>query len=45
LHFQLWVRGGSETADESDEQRRKTSAQGEMEEIGAVSFGDYANKE
>ena len=45
LNFQLWVRGGSGTADESDEQRRKTSARGEMEEIASVSFGDYANKE
>lgn len=42
LNFQLWVRGGSGTADESDEQRRKTSARGE---IASVSLEDYANKE
>lgn len=38
LNFQLWLRGSSGTADESDEQHRKTSAQGEMEEIASVSF-------
>lgn len=42
LNFQLWVRGGSGTADESDEQCRKTSARGE---IASVSLEDYANKE
>lgn len=42
LNFQLWVRCSSGTADESDEQRRKTSAQGE---IASVSFTDYANRE
>lgn len=37
LNFQLWVRWSSGTADESDEQHRKTSARGEMEEIASVS--------
>lgn len=45
LNFQLWLRGGSGTGDENDEQRSKTSAWGEMEEIASLSFGDYAKKE
>lgn len=45
LNFQLWVRCSSGTADEGDEQHRKTSARVEMEEIASASFRDYANRE